>query len=201
MKLYTFALSPHCRRVVAVCRHLGLEPEAIVVDLGQGAQRDEDYRAINPNGLVPTLVDDETVLWESNAIIAYLAGRNTSPLWPDSMARYEIIKWQSWNEAHLAPPCRDLMIENLFKPMQGHEPDEEVVARSSERVRRFGRVLDQHLDGRSFIVGAELTLADFSLAAFLDLGADAELPLDDFGHVRAWLARMRALPAWRDSAP
>ena len=93
MKLYTNLFSPNARKVHAVAHALGIDLETHTVDLRAGEQRTPEYLALNPNGKVPTLVDGDTVLWESNAIMCYLAGKGDTDLWPKSAKRYDILRW------------------------------------------------------------------------------------------------------------
>jgi glutathione S-transferase len=99
MKLYTNLFSPNARKVHAVANELGIELDTHTVDLRAGEQRTPEYLALNPNGKVPTLVDGDTVLWESNAIICYLAGKGDTELWPKSAKRYDILRWISSSTA------------------------------------------------------------------------------------------------------
>ncbi|KJV04997.1 glutathione S-transferase family protein, partial [Methylocucumis oryzae] len=75
MKLYHFPISPNSRRVVAVIHHLGLECELIALDLSKGEHLTPEFISLNPNHMIPTLVDGDTVLWESNAIMQYLCAK------------------------------------------------------------------------------------------------------------------------------
>ena len=80
MRMYTFASSPNCWKVLAVARELSLPVETIPVDLFKGEARTSAFLAKNPNGRVPVLEEDGFVLWESNAILAYLASRAADPI-------------------------------------------------------------------------------------------------------------------------
>src|SRR5262249_27095991 len=82
MKLYDFAFSPNCRKVRALAYELGIQLEFVPVDLPKGAQHTPAFLAINPNGRVPVLVEGELVLWESTAIVRYLAAKTGSALVP-----------------------------------------------------------------------------------------------------------------------
>src|SRR5262245_59728941 len=98
MKLHHHPMSSNSRKVLIAASLLGVEVETAVVDLMAGQQHAPDYLRLYPNGLVPTLVDGDLVLWESNAICQYLASMHAnSPLWPDDRkARADISRWQCW---------------------------------------------------------------------------------------------------------
>ena len=204
MKLYGFPPSPNTSKVRAVAAHLGLPLELEIIDLTKGQQRAPEFLALNPTGRTPVLVDGDLTLWESTAIMQYLADRKPSALWPnDPRARVEIMRWQSWQLAHWGKEaCQPLIFERLVKKvMNMGGPDAAVVAKGTECFNREARVLDDHLAKRPYLVGTGLTLADFSVAAPLVYAKEAELPVAPYRHLRDWFARISALPAWRDTAP
>ena len=129
MKLYTNLFSPNARKVHAVAKELGLELETRTVDLRAGEQRTPEYLALNPNGKVPTLVDGDTVLWESNAILCYLAGKGDTELWPKSSKRYDILRWMFWESNHLTNAMNRLFGQKFFS---GGNPDQEIVDRATK---------------------------------------------------------------------
>jgi glutathione S-transferase len=204
MKLYGFPPSPNTWKVRAVAAHLGISLDEQFVDLTKGQQRSPDYLALNPTGRAPTLVDGDFVLWESTAIMQYLAERKPNTLWPaDARTRADILRWQSWQLQHWGKEaCEPLIIERLVKKILNlGAPDPAVVAKATEAFAREARVFDAHLARQSYVVGNAVTLADFSIAADLFYAKEAELPIANHPHVRDWFARVSVLPAWRDTAP
>ena len=203
MKLYGFPPSPNTWKVRAVAAHLGLRLDFHFVDLTKGQSRTREFLALNPTGRVPVLVDGDFRLWESNAITQYLASRRTNSLWPDdARARADIMRWQSWQLAHWSNGCDPLIFERLVKAFLSlGAPDATIVAKGVEAFDREARMLDAHLAKQPTLVGKEVTLADFSVAAPLFYAKEAELPLAPYPHIRDWFARVSALPAWRETAP
>ena len=204
MKLYGFPHSPNTWKVRAVAAHLGLRPEFEFVDLTRGQSRTAEFLALNPTGRTPVLVDGDFTLWESNAIMQYLAGRAPNALWPnEARIRADIMRWQSWQLAHWSKDgCEPLLFERLVKKIMNlGAPDPAVVAKGTENFNREARVLDAHLGKQSYLVGKEPTLADFSVAAPLFHAQAAEMPLAPYPHIRDWFERVSALPAWRETAP
>src|SRR3954454_9942590 len=204
MKLYGFPGSPNTWKVRAVVAHLGLDVEDVLVDLGKGEQRAPAYLALNPTGRTPTLVDGDFVLWESTAIMQYLASQKPNALWPDDApARDDIARWQSWSLQHWgAGACNTLLFERLVKSFFNMgPPDAATVARATEAFHKEAAVLDSHLKTRPYLVGAGVTLADFTIVSPLVYARECEFPLGDYPHIRDWSARILALPAWRDTAP
>jgi glutathione S-transferase len=204
MKLYGFPPSPNTWKVRAVAAHLGLRPEFEFVDLTRGQSRTAEFLALNPTGRTPVLVDGDFTLWESNAIMQYLASRAPNALWPnEARIRADIMRWQSWQLAHWSKEgCEPLLFERLVKKIMNlGAPDPAVVAKGTENFNREARVLDAQLAKQSYLVGKEPTLADFSVAAPLFHAQAAEMPLAPYPHIRDWFERVSALPAWRETAP
>lgn len=200
MKLYLHPASPNCVSVLVTASLLGLSLETETVDLLGGAQNAPGFRALNPNGLVPTLVDGAFVLWETQAITQYLAdGVPDSPLWPqDRRLRADIARWQFWAMAHWMPALRPYLYENLFKRLKGQgEPDPAALDKADADFRRLAAVLDTALGERSHAVGDRLTLADIALASYLMYAQAARIPLQDYPAIRRWLTAIEALPSWQ----
>ncbi len=203
MKLYGFPPSPNTRKVQAVAAHLAVPLELELVDLTKGQSRTPGFLAINPGGRTPVLVDGDFTLWESNAIMQYIAGKKKNDLWPESArARADITRWQFWQAAHWHEGCGGFLWENLVKKLLfGGEADPALLKRAEDAFHRDAPVLDAHLAKQQYLVNGALTLADFSVASYLHYAAAAKLPLERYQNIRAWYARIEALPAWRDTAP
>ncbi len=203
MKLYVNPASSNCRKVLAVSRFVDDGAEAVLVDLAKGEQRKPEFLALNPNGKVPVLEDGDTVLWESNAIMGYQCTRaNSEKLWPKSGARYDILRWQFWELAHFGPACAKLVWENMLKGMLGQGPaDPDAVRHGLEDFATHATVLNSHLEGRDYLVGGHVTIADFSVGSTLTYASPAQIPLADFPNIQAYLARLDEIPAWRETAP
>ena len=116
MKLYYSPPSPNTRKVHAVAIHLGLPIELRLVDLQKGEQRTPEFLRLNPTGRTPILQDGEFILWESTAIMQYLASQLPNALWPEvPQIRADIMRWQSWQLAHWHQACQPLKFENVVK--------------------------------------------------------------------------------------
>ncbi|HEX3758868.1 MAG TPA: glutathione S-transferase family protein [Kofleriaceae bacterium] len=203
MKLYMNALSPNVRRVRLTAAVLGLPLEEKVLDLARGEQRRPEYLALNPNGAIPTLVDGDFVLTESRAIMQYLASRKPEAgLLPrDEAARADVTRWQFWDAAHFSPQLGTITFEKIIKPMVGMgEPDARRIDEALANFRRFAAVLDQRLDGKPYVVGTALTIADLTLASSLMYAKQVDLPLAEFPNVAAWFARITELDGWKRTA-
>ena len=197
MKVYRYPASPNSRKVAMVAELLGLRLEYEFVDLFAGAQGSAAYLAVNPNGLVPTLTDDDFILWESNVIMKYLADRAPAQtLWPaNAREQSDIDRWMFWEQAHLAGVTFRAARETLFKSLRGGAPDPAVVTEAIENFRKLATVLDAALAGRDYISGGHLSLADIAISCQLMFSAKSGLPLGEFAHVACWFDRMRASAA------
>ena len=204
MKLYFHPLSGNSRRALLVAAHLDVALERVVVDLTKGEQRGEPHLARNPNGRVPVLDDDGFVLWESRAIMQYLADRTPGQaLYPtEARARADVNRWLFWCAAHMAPANSIVVFENFVKAVSGRgAPDPAEVARGEAEVKKHAAVLDAHLAGKTWVAQDRLTLADLSLAAGFALAGPARLPIADLRHLRSWLGRVQELDAWQRTQP
>ncbi len=204
MKLYGFPPSPRTWQVRAIAAHLGIPLEFEFVDLTKGAQHAPSYRALNPTGRAPTLVDGEFKLWETAAITQYLASQTPTTLWPDDKrTRADIMRWQSWEIAHWEKDaCVPLVVERIVKQiLNAGPPDEAIVARALEAFHREAKMLDAHLAKQRYLVGDAITLADFAVASVLFYAERADLPLADYPHIKEWFGRLAALPCWTETAP
>lgn len=202
MKLYYFD-TPNPRKACAVARYLNSPVEFVHTDLGKGEHKTPQYLAINPNGKVPALEDGDLKLWEANAIMCHLAGVADSDLWPKEREhQVEIMRWLSWDSEHFTHHASTLYFEYLVRPRFGLGTiDRAAVIEASGWVTKFGAVLDDHLNGRKFLLGDTLTIADFAVAITLPYAEQAHIPLDGFPHIQRWHDRLNELPAWREPFP
>ena len=201
MKLYTNPLSPNCRRVDAVVAHLGLSVDRVTVDMANGEHRKPEYLAINPNGKVPSLVDGNRTLWESTAIMAYLASKKDTALWPKNDDRYTIMKWMSWQSCHFAPAVGGIIGEVIFKPMRGGSPDQSVIDKYMADFRTYASILNGELEKGEFLVGNELTLADLAVGVWLGYGDACKLPIGEYGQIKRWWGALSELQAGKVLLP
>ncbi len=201
MRLFHHPMSSNSRRVVMTAQLLGVPLELIEVDLmDEGARR--RLHEINPNGMVPVLEDGDLLLWESCAIMQYLADTSAEQtLYPqDARARADVSRWMFWAHQHFAPAIGVLTWEHAWKGMTGNGPAEpSEVARGEREVRKFAAVLDGHLAGREWLAGKSLSLADLAVAPPLMYREAGRLPLDGLPNLAAWFARVQALAAWKQT--
>ena len=187
------------RKACAAARYLQSPVKYIYVDLARGEQQAPGYLAINPNGKVPTLVQEDRILWEADAIMCLLAQQAGSDLWPQDQRQIDVIRWFSWTAQHFGRHGGALYFEHIIKPRFSlGAPDAAAVNEALAGFRRFAAVLDAHLAQRRWLVGEGLTVADFAVAVTLPYAQQAQLPLDEFAHVRRWHDQLNELEAWRE---
>jgi glutathione S-transferase len=204
MRLYQHPFSFNARRAVLTALQLGAPVELVQVDLAKGENLTPEFLRMNPNHKVPVLEDGDFHLWESYAIMQYLAERTAGQtLYPaDVRARADVNRWLFWCSQHFSPACAILNWENAVKGMIGlGGPDPAEVQRGEQLFAPLAAILDAHLASRSWICGPGLTLADFAIAAPLGDAATARLPVDAHTNIHRWLQQVKALPAWRQAAP
>jgi glutathione S-transferase len=199
LQLFVFPPSPRAFKVLLAARLFGIDYELRLVDLTKGQQREPSFLAFNPNGRMPVLDDDGFVLWESNAIVEYLAAKTGGAWLPeDTRDRLALTKWLYWESNHWDPACSILVFEKLVKPFFGlGETSEAEVARGETMFHRLAGVLNGELEKHRYIAGNALTIADLSIGAALSVAGRVNYPLENYRAIQRWHADLEALPAWR----
>ena len=203
MELHTFIGSPHCHKVEAVISHLGLDVQVEYHDLLGGELGMPGYTALNPNGMVPLLVDGPFTLWESNAIMQYLADTaDNDALFPrDPRQRADVARWQFWELAHFNKAFSTLAFETVAKPRLNLGPTNTgLVELARADLARFAPVLDGHLAGRSHMVGEAITLADYSMITFEGYRPAVPFDWSPYRNINAHFDRMARVEHWTRTA-
>jgi glutathione S-transferase len=192
MRLYDYAASGNCFKVRLLLGLLGREYERVPVDIFAGDTLTAAYAAINPLRETPVLeLDSGERLAQSSAILWYLAeGTPFLPL--GALERAEVVSWLSFEQERVMGGLGG----PRFWLLTGRD------ASGVEARLATGRgalsVLDVHLAGRSFVVGAAVSIADLGLFPYVSVAGDAGLDLSDWPEVSAWLHRIRGLPGFVD---
>jgi glutathione S-transferase len=200
MRIYHHPMSSNARRAVMTALHLGVDVELVVVDLAKGAQRAPDFLRKNPNAKVPVLEDGDFCLWESHAIMQYLADKTPGQtLYPrETRARADVNRWLFWCAHHFQPSVGILGWERVVKRIIGAgDPDPAAEKRGEALVSDLAKILDGHLAGKDWVAQAQLTLADLAIATPLMITEAARLPVAECPNLMGWLGRVKALDAWK----
>ena len=189
--------SSNVQKVLWCLDELGLPFEREDVGGAFGRNRDPAYLALNPNGLIPTLVDEGRVLWESNTILRYLAASyDTGELWePDPARRAVGEKWMDWQLSVLAPPMTPLFVQLVRT--QETERDAALVAKSASKAAAAFRILDQALRDAPWLGGPRFTIADIPCGVLAYRWMHLPIERPDLGSLEDWYARLSVRPAYR----
>ncbi|AQV98184.1 glutathione S-transferase family protein [Cupriavidus necator] len=189
--------SPNVRKVIWACEELGAR--YILKDVGGpfGGTGSPDYLARNPNGRVPTIEDDGLALWESHAILRYLAAKDPDKrLTSDDLrVRAAIDQWMDWQCAHLSPAIRSLVVL-VIKPRSTMPSPEEIEAARSGIIPLL-RLVDRELEKRTYIAGNSFTIADIAMAISYNSWKIMEPACADFPALEAWYSRINRRAAFK----
>ncbi len=190
MKLYEFGFTRSIRARWTL-QELGVDFEAITINLRAGEHRSPQYLAINPAGKLPALIDGDLVLTESAAIVLYLAEKYGQFLPADAPGRAEVNKWMLFTVTELEQPLwRIAKHRNLYPEAQRLAAD---IPLAGQDFRAMAEVAEKHMQGRTFVAGNSVTVADFVLAYTLDWANEVQL-LDRSPQLVAYMERMYARP-------
>lgn len=203
MELHTFIGSPNSHKVEAVIDHLGLEVQIVYHDFLAGDLRQAEYLALNPNAMVPVLVEGGFKLWESNAITQYLAEKAGDQLLlpREPGQRAEVLRWQFWELAHFNRAFGTLVFEGVIRPrLDLGASNAALVAKAEADLARFAPVLESHLARRDHLVGDHITIADYSLLALEGYRPVVAFDWKPYQRINAYFDRLRETPSWARTA-
>jgi glutathione S-transferase len=190
--LYRHPVSGHAHRVELFLSLLKLPFRLVDVDLMAGAQKKPDFLRKNPFGQVPVIEDGDVTLADSNAILVYLAGRyDESGTWypREALAAARVQQWLSVAAGQLAAGPGAARLVKLFGFPLDH-------ARAVAVSGQLLPVLDRVLSTQAFLTGTTPTIADVAIYSYTALAPEGEVSLEPYGNIRAWLARVEALPGF-----
>jgi len=174
-------------RVLWMVNELGIPFEHVPTHF-QTDTKKEDFKKLNPNARVPVIDDDGTVVWESMAINLYLAKKYGKDLAPGTLVEEaHAMQWSFWVMTEIEKPLLTALFASLG--MMGSPKDPEKVRVSFEEMRRPLDVLNNHLEGREWLLDERFTVADLNVASVLFWATIARLDLSPWPHAKAWLER------------
>ncbi|ACB81343.1 Glutathione S-transferase domain [Methylorubrum populi BJ001] len=195
LKLWGRASSGNVQKALWALDELGLAYEHIEAGGAHGIVGDASYRALNPNGLVPTLEEDGFVLWESNAILRYLAHAHGGPLaLPEApRARALIDQWLDWQATAFTPAMRDAFLQLVRVAPEKRDP--RVVEASRVNSERCAGLLDRHLADTPFVAGETFSIADIAVGLAAHRWFQLPLEREERPNIRRWLEGLAQRPA------
>lgn len=184
--------SHNVKKVAWLAHEIGLPHRRI--DMGGAFGFTPDYLALNPNRMIPAISveggpDDGLVLWESNAILRYLAARHAPGLWPaDPAVRARADRWMDW-QFHFADAQRDAFLQCVRQAPAARDPA--VIAASAGQAAAMMRILDAELARQPWLTGADFGIADVPMGVYAHTWHTLPIARPDLPHVAAWYARLR----------
>lgn len=192
LTIYGSDLSAPANKVRFAANAIGIKYEYKRVDLRAGEHLKPEFLAVNPVGKVPAIDDDGFRMFESNAIIRYLADKNNSPLYPRGLReRAAVEMWLDFGSMHVGAALSKVIYNRLFAPLRDIPVDENSLKEGLKFLERFLPVVDGQLAKNKYIVGAKFTLADINLLALFDPCELAGINLDSYEHIARWRASLR----------
>ena len=200
LKLWGRNNSVNVQKAIWCLEELKLPYERIDAGMQYGVVNEPPFRAMNPNGLVPVIEDGGAVIWESNAIVRYLAakyGRGT--LWAEDPAeRAQSDKWMDWCATVYWPPMREVFWGLIRTPPEKRNP--ELIETSRKKAAEVLKILDAALSGKDYIAGKQLTIGDIPLGTiswrWFGIADLERVPLPN---VEAWFERLSQREAFKKS--
>lgn len=191
IKLYRHPLSGHAHRVELLLALLQQPTELVFVDLAKGAHKHPEFLALNTFGQVPVIDDNGTVVSDSNAILVYLAKKYGNGRWlpEDPLGAARVQRWLSVAAGQLAFGPAAARLITVFGARFNAE---EVLARA----HALFQVMESELSKSPFLAGDSATIADIANYAYTAHAPEGNVSLQDYPHLRAWLARIEALPGF-----
>ncbi len=191
LKLYTHELSGNCYKARLMLSLLGLEYEAVPINVVENEQKPPQFLKLNPLGQVPVLIDGDTVIRDSQAILVYLArcygGENWLPLDAESMSK--VVQWLSTAANEIQ---NSLAAARLYFLLNAQVD----LKLAQHRAKHVLQVMNEHLQERDWLELARPTIADIACFPYVGLAADGKIPLESYPHVLSWIDRLKKLPGY-----
>lgn len=203
IKIYGMAMSTCTRRVCMTLEEKNVPYEIVHVDLQKGEHKAPEFIAMQPFGKIPVLVDGDLTLFESRAMMRYIANKYADQgpdlLGKDAKARALTDTWVEVESAYYNPPIGTIVMEKVFKPWFGGTTDEAVLEAQLEELNKVLDVYEEKLGKTDYIAGETFTIADITcmsyMEAMVNMGKITE-PLDKHPKFKAWWQKVSSRPTW-----
>ena len=181
IKIYGFDVSTPANKVRYVANYLNIEYEYEHINALKGEHQTEEHRQRHPAGKVPVIIDGDFVLFESNAIIRYLADKVQSSIYPKELKRRaQVDQWLDYVGIHINNAMTKVFGNRVIFPYVGIEVDERSLADGLTFLDKFLPAIEQQLSKHDYLVGNEISLADFNLIANLEPAELADVDLSSY---------------------
>jgi len=197
LKVWGRVNSINVQKVLWALAELKVPYERVDAGMAFGIVNEPFYKKMNPNGRVPTIDDDGVVLWESNAIVRYLAAKHgAGTLWPTDLAtRADSDRWMDWATFHVGPVIGPVFWGLVRTPAA--ERDLSAIAAGADKTAEQFRVLEACLEGRRYVAGSEFTMGDIAVGVNVHRWYALEVKRPQLANVEAYYARLGERPGFR----
>ena len=197
LKIWGRTNSVNVQKVLWCCEEARIPYDRVEAGGAFGVVNTPEYRRLNGNGLVPTIDDDGFVLWESNAIVRYLAAKHASGrLWPDDLARRaNADRWMDWQQTTFWPAIRALFMGLVRTPVEKRDP--RALEDSRLKTAEVLEVLDGHLASSAFVAGDDLTAGDIPLGCGIWRWMALPVERPARPNVQRWFDALAQRPAYK----
>jgi glutathione S-transferase len=191
LKIYGSDMSGPANKVRMAANALGLTYEYIRISIKDGENRTEQYLKMHPAGKVPVIDDDGFVVFESDAIIKYLAVQKQSSLYPsDKKQRAVIDQWMDFTALHVGTAMSKVVYNRIFAPLRNIPVDQRALTEGQQFLDRFLPVVDRQISREGHLAGKQFSLADIALLSVLDPAEVAEVDLSPYPNIVPWRAAL-----------
>lgn len=189
--------SVNVQKALWCCEEIGLRYERIDAGAAFGLVNTPEYRKLNPNGLVPTIEDDGFVLWESNAVVRYLAAKHSEGrLWPrDALTRANADRWMDWQQTTVWPALRPLFMGLVRTVPEKRDPH--VLEESRLKTADVLGIVDRHLGSSEFAAGEDFTMGDIPLGCAVWRWMALPIERPPLPNLRRWFDALAQRPAYQ----
>ena len=192
LKIYGADLSAPANKIRFVANYLGLEYEYKKISLRDGENRTPEFLKLHPAGKIPVIDDGGFILFESDAIIKYLASKKNSPIYPSGLKERAIVdQWIDFVTIHVGGAMSKVLFNRVFAPVIKVPVDEQSLKDGLSFLDKFLPVIEQQLTKNKNLTGNEFTLADFDLLAALDPAEAAGISLEKYPKISQWRDRLK----------
>ena len=195
LKLYDNPLSGNSYKSRLLLNHLGVEYERINVDIFKGEQNDPKFAALNPNKKIPVLVDEDFVIWESNALLFYIGKKySPNPYYPEDPRTHGLAaQWLLYGKTTIDPNLA--MARYLTRFVSRETREEHELAKYRAHGMMTLKILDDHLKDNKFLAG-NYTIADMGCYPYVHLAPEGEIDLLAYPSVVSWIERIESQPGY-----
>lgn len=183
-------------RCYVMLEEAGLSYEVMSLDMMSTKEhKSEAFLKLNPNGKVPCLIDNGFVLWESAAIVQYLAHKYKPELLGSTLEEKGLVQqWSFWTMTEAQPPLVDILIQKVFVPEE--KRNLALIEHREKQIPGVLEILEKSLQGKKYLAGSQYTVADLMAASAVNIALGLQMDLSKFKNIKAWFSEIKSRPAW-----